>query len=224
MRHRVLVVGEHELLRLGIATILQSSDSFSVQEGLVRPCAALRQIAATNPHIVILDPFQPAARELNLLAEIRDRFADMRVLVLTDSTEAVNIDRAIQLRVNGYLLQSSPGKDLLSALEAIVAGRTYLHPDVSHALVTRELRAAPGYRAPGTSGNGMLTVRQEQVLRMIADGKTTQQMASSLGLSAKTIESHRVMLMNRLGIHHIPGLVRYALRHGYANLMAANDG
>lgn len=220
MKTRILVVDEHDLVRVGITAILSGHDEYLVHASVVPPRYALRQIAAQKPDLVIIDPHYQEAIDLKLLEEVREKYPALRLLVLTDSPNPANISRALQQRVNGYMFKSSPAADLPAAIDTITAGRTFLHHDASHALISAEMGAAFG---DNKNSSNTLTIRQEQVLRMIADGKTTRQMASALGLSAKTIESHRVMLMNRIGVHHIPGLVRYALRHGYANFEAAND-
>ncbi len=215
VKKRILIVDEQDLLRAGIAAVLADRAGYVVHDALVRPPQALRQIDALAPDLVIVDPFDDETRELSGLTEIRERHPALPLLVLTGKFGRGRVQRALNLRVNGYMLKSSPASDIAFAVDTIFAGRTFLHPDVSHVLINdQNAWGAGGSDAP-------LTARQEQVLRMIADGKSTRQIASILGLSAKTVEFHRVMLMNRLGIHHVPGLVRYALRYGYASGDAA---
>ena len=219
MKKRILVVDEQDLLLAGITAALSDRPDVVVHEALVRPQHAVRQIAAVAPDLVIIDPYNNETDGPALLVEIREMHPSMPILVLTMKSSANYISRALQLRINGYMLKSSPSRDLGYAIESIFADKTFLHPDVSHALIRADDLGPFGTRA----GNSALTGRQEQVLRMIADGKTTRQIAVKLGLSAKTVEFHRVMLMNRLGIHHVPGLVRYAMRYGYLESHASSE-
>jgi len=219
MKKRILVVDDQDLLRVGIATVLCDRPDIVVHETLVRPQHAVRQIATIAPDLVVIDPYGNEAEGPALLVEIREMHPTTPILVLTMKSAASDITRALQLRVNGYMLKSSPARDLVYAIESIFADKTFLHPDVSHVLIRSNDLKPFGTR----TGHSALTARQEQVLRMIADGRTTRQIAVKLGLSAKTIEFHRVMLMNRLGIHHVPGLVRYAMRYGYLNSQAVSE-
>lgn len=212
MKRRILVIDRQELLYAGIASTFSVHRNFSITRCAPNVTTALRQVAVQVPDIAILDPWQPDPEGCALLPELREKHPSLRLLVLTDNDNAAAVNLALQYRANGYMLKRSPANDLLAAVETLLDDRVFLHPDVSHALVS-ESRERENNRVT-------LTLRQEQVLRMIAEGKTVRQIASTLGLSAKTVESHRVTLMNRLGIHHVPGLVRFAIRYGYIKLDA----
>lgn len=209
MKKRILVIDQHELVHAGISQALEFDESYMVLPPATSLSVAIRQSAIQVPDIVILDPFQPEL--LDVLPTLREKYPDTGLLVLTNNDSPDNIHMALRQSVDGYVLKGAPLKDLARAIEAILRGEMFIHPSISHVLVDRQ-------------GSGKhefsLTRRQEQVLEMIAEGRTVKQIAKALGVSTKTIESHRVTLMNRLGIHHVPGLVHFAIRYGYVQLSA----
>lgn len=208
MMKRILIVGEHELLCMGLKAVF-ADRTFTIvtaedfNEGV-------RQLAAHSPDLLVFDPFVGGAEGRTHLLKLRQRFPGIPMLVLTESNNPVDIQHVLQQRVSGYVLKSAEVRDLMSAVDTILSGRTYFHPDVIHALFSHRDTVHPKDKE--------LTVRQEEVLRLVAEGRTAKQIASILGVTQKTVESHRVALMTRLGIHNTVGLVRYAILNGYVKL------
>lgn len=216
MKKRILIIDDHDFVRAGISAVLEPNGEYVVYGKPVTYDSAIRTIAAWPPDVVIIDPYYRDMESFDVVKNIKAKHPQLPVLVLTTRDSIDYINRAMRDSASGYMLKSSPVKDIAAALETILDNRIYLHPDVSHRLLRDSFSENTEDNGNG-NGNSHLTRRQEQVLRLIAEGKTTRQIAATLGLSVKTVESHRVLLMSRLGIHHVPGLVKYALKHGYVS-------
>lgn len=208
MNKRILVVDRYELVHTALAGLLSDSDDFVILPHSRSLKTAMRQIATQAPDLIIVDPDQEDTRAL--LPEVRESHPELRILVFTRNENPDDVRLALQQGVDGYILKSTSRRDMKEAVESVLGGNMYVHPSVSRALVQN--------RRDQVKGEQVLTSRQEEILTMIAEGMTVKQIAATLGLSAKTVESHRVTLMNRLGIHHVPGLVHFAIRHGYVKL------
>lgn len=209
MKKRILVIDQHELIHAGVSQALEFNEDCLVLPPAISLSAALRQVAVQVPDLTVLDPFQPEL--LDALPTLREKYPESGLLVLTNNDSPDDIRMALRQSVDGYVLKRAPLKDLARAIESILQGEMFIHPGISHVLVERQVSGRHEFS---------LTRRQEQVLRMIAEGRTVKQIAKALGVSTKTVESHRVTLMNRLGIHHVPGLVHFAIRYGYVQLSA----
>lgn len=210
MKKRVLVIDRYELVAAGVSKALAMHDNIVVLPCVASFSVAMREIAARVPDVIVIDPFQPDS--MDILLTLREKYPEPRLLVLTDNDNPEDIQLALQHGVDGYVLKCCSMRDLGNAIESVLQGEVFLLPKISHILLERRASEFSEFS---------LTRRQEEVLKMIAEGRTVKQIANSLGISAKTVESHRVTLMNRLGIHHVPGLVHFAIRHGYAQLSAS---
>lgn len=188
MPTRVLLADDHGLVRQGFRALLATLPDVEVVGEAANGREALRLIRALAPEVVLMDIAMP---ELNGL----------------DATEAYVIE-ALRAGAVGYLLKDADAGDLERAIRAVAHGERYLAPAVSHHVIERYLRAEPG------GATETLSPRQREVLQLIAEGRSTREMAERLNLSVKTIETHRAQLMQRLEIFDVAGLTRYALRIG----------
>jgi DNA-binding NarL/FixJ family response regulator len=169
---------------------------------------AIAAIEAHRPDIALLDINMPILNGLEAAKEIATRWPDVRVIMLSMHESEEHVSQALHAGVVGYVLKHADINELEIALRAVSRGSSYLSPAVSHYLM-RDFR-----QRVNNSGDPLdhLTPRQRQVLQLIAEGQTTQKIAHILGLSVKTVETHRAALMKRLNIYDVPGLTRYALR------------
>lgn len=206
MKKRILVVDRYELVHAAVSLALASRESCVLLPPALSLSAAMRQIALRVPDLIILDPYQPDTA--GILPTLRELHPRPGLLVLTENDNPDDVQLTLMQGVDGYILKSTPVRDLENAIESILQGQKFLHPRISHFLLDRRDEFS-------------LTKRQEEVLTLIAEGRTVKQIAGMLGVSAKTVESHRVALMNRLGIHHVAGLVQFAIRRGYLQLSAS---
>lgn len=207
---RVLLADDHALVRAGFRTLLESLPGVHVVADADNGREALRLIEEHRPDIVFMDISMPGLNGLEATARVAADFPSVRVIILSMHTNEEYVLRALQAGAAGYLLKDADPVELELALTAVARGDTYLSPPVSRHVIEEYVRRV-------TDGSGpleTLSPRQREVLQLIAEGQTTRQMAQMMSISVKTVESHRAQLMERLDIHDIAGLVRFAIRTG----------
>ncbi len=203
---RVVVADDHALLRAALRVLLRGLEGVEVIAEAADGVTGLRLVAELRPDVLLTDIAMPGLNGLELAARVAAEFPETRVIVLSMHRDEVYVREAEKAGAAGFLPKDAEVEDLARALREVARGGTYLHHEAP-----ARTPAAPG---PDEPAEDRLTPRQRDVLRGIAEGQTTKAIARSLGVSAKTVETHRRMLMDRLGIHDVPGLVRYAVRIG----------
>jgi two-component system response regulator NreC len=202
----VVLADDHEIVRHGVRALLER-DGVQVVGEAADGRAALQAVAALVPQIVVMDIGMPLLNGIDAAREIAALRAGTRVVLLTMFADTTYVLAALRAGVRGYVLKTEAAADLCRAIREAAAGRVYLSPAVSTAVVSRCL-------TPAEADADLLTRRERQVLQLVAEGRTTKEIGGLLGVSAKTAESHRVALMSKLDIHDTASLVRYAIRHG----------
>jgi DNA-binding NarL/FixJ family response regulator len=211
---RILLADDHQLVRAGLRSLLDSMDGIEVVAEAADGAEALRQIAQLAPDIALLDIAMPGITGIDVLREVRIKHPGTKVLLLSMYDSRDYVTSAIQAGAAGYLIKDSAVVELSQALAAVASGQTYLSPRIS-----RQLAEAISHPVP-LGATAELTLRQEEVLRLVARGRSSKEIARELTLSIKTIETHRAQIMDRLDIHDLAGLVRYAVRNG---LVSSDD-
>jgi DNA-binding NarL/FixJ family response regulator len=211
---RVLLADDHELVRACIRSLLEKLTDVEVAAEASDGREAIRLVEKHEPHVVLTDIAMPVLNGLELTRHLTDKFPKVRVIVLSMYSDEEHVYLALRAGAAGYLLKGAAREELELAIRAVAQGEMYLSPTVSKPIIMEY-----GGRATGeTSLVKRLSARQIQVLQLIAKGKTTKQVALELNISAKTVETHRMQLMDRLEIHDIPGLVRFAIKVGLVAL------
>ena len=206
MRARILLVDDHALVRQGLRSLLER-EGFTVVGEAADGLEAIQQTRTLLPDIVVMDISMPSENGLNAAREVHKSCPGVKVILLTQHSEEVYIADALEAGVAGYVLKSQVSNDLLHAIRQVLGGKVYISPGVSGAVLT-------AYKSRVDKKSDVLTLRERQVLQLIAEGKTTRDVASLLFISVKTAETHRSRLMQKLDIHETAGLVRYAIRRG----------
>ena len=207
---RVLLADDHTLIRAGIRALLEAAGVEVVAEsGDGRE--ALELIEKHTPDVALLDIGMPGMNGLEVARRIAKSSPRTRVVILSMHADAGHVRQALQAGVKGYLMKGAAVAELPLAIQSVMRGETYLTPKVSQAVVQGFLRDGEGQERPPQEG---LTARQREILQLIAEGRSTKEIAQVLDVSVKTVETHRQRLMDRLGIHDVPGLVRFAIRAG----------
>ncbi len=171
---------------------------------------ALELIKAHRPNIVLMDIAMAGLNGLEAAARVIKDFPGVKVIILSMHANNEYVVQALRSGASGYLLKDAATTELDIAIQAVSRGETYLSPAISKRVVESYLKGG----APQADPLSHLTSRQREVLQLIAEGKSTKEIAFLLNLSVKTVETHRTQLMARLDIHDVPGLVRYAMRMG----------
>jgi len=207
---RILLADDHTLVRAGIRSLVQALSGIQVVAEAGDGREALSLIEAHQPDVAVLDIAMPGLNGLEVAAQVADNFPYVRVIILSMHATEEYVLRALRAGAAGYLLKDADTTELELAIKAVTRGETYLSPAVSKH-VTEYVRRV-GQEAH--SALERLTPRQREVLQLVAEGHTTQEIACLMNISVKTVETHRTQLMERLDIHDIAGLVRYAVREG----------
>jgi DNA-binding NarL/FixJ family response regulator len=211
---RLLIADDHSLLRVGIRTLLDHLDGIEVIAEASNGHEALALIEQHRPDLVLTDIAMPGLNGLDVAERVSQDFPEIKTIILTMHSDEEYVCRALRAGAVGYLLKDSGIAELERAIRAIARGESYLSPAVSRRVISDYIRRT----GTDIQSTQLLTARQREVLRSIALGQTTKSIARILGISVKTVEAHRAQLMERLEIHDVAGLVRYAIRTGLATL------
>ena len=207
---RVILADDHTLVRAGIRSLLESIDGIEVVADCGDGREALDLIDEHRPDVAVLDIGMPGLNGLEVARRAAQASPQTRVVILSMYADPSYVRQALKAGVSGYLLKGAAVSELSLALKAVMRGEKYLTPKVSQTVVEGFLRDGDQDGDPIEE----LTDRQREILQLIAEGRSTREMAELLDVSVKTIETHRLRLMDRLGIRDVPGLVRFAIRAG----------
>jgi DNA-binding NarL/FixJ family response regulator len=216
-RIRILVLDEPGIMRDGLCALLASSEEFEVIGSFAEVGEARRALANAAPEIMVVDLSHPRDVGHQIIAETKSRHPGVRVLVLTFRKDDNVIDAALRAGADGYVLKNDSRNDLFMALRNIASGRGYISPSICGRVVSGYVQARDPNRARATA-RGELTERERQIMRLIAAGQRTREMAQSLSLSPKTVEKHRANLMRKLGLRNASAVAAYAIANGYVDI------
>lgn len=211
---RVLLADDHAMVRAGIRMLLEQLPDVRVVAEACDGRSAVEQTQRYHPDIVLMDITMPGLLGLDAARQIAARCPDVRVIMLSVHDNVEYVLEARGAGACGYLLKESGPDELHQALKAVMAGGEYLSQAVSRAKLDAYMRRLSGKVLSGRVLDAQLTQRQRQILKMIAEGATTLEIAQHLKISAKTVETHRSLMMKRLDIYDVPHLVRFAVRAG----------
>lgn len=212
---RILVADDHRLFRAGLHMLISEMEGIDVLAEAGSGPEALTACAAECPDLVLMDVAMPGMSGLETLEQIKESYPAVHVLMLSMLATEEHVMQALRLGASGYLLKDAAPAELELAIRAVMRGETWLSSAISRPVVEGYMARTAGDR-PHTEDP--LTTRQREVLRLIAEGKSTKEIAFTLGLSIKTIETHRMQIMERLDVHDLAGLVRYAIRSGLVSV------
>lgn len=213
---RVVVVDDHTILREGVCSLLALQDDIVVVGEASDGAEALELLDRTAADVVIMDMVMPRMNGLEATREIKCRWPDVKVLILSMYDDDAYVQQVIQAGASGYVLKRVATDDLVQAIREVYGGASFLHPPIAAKLIEDYVRRVRGDEA--TADQGPLTAREREVLTLIAEGNSNQEIADRLYLSRKTVESHRANIMRKLDVHEVTELVKYALRNGLIRL------
>jgi DNA-binding NarL/FixJ family response regulator len=212
----VLLADDHVLVRAGIRTLLEKIPNVKVIGEATSGREALEMVKTKTPDLVLMDIAMANLNGLEALSRITKDFPSVKVMILSAHANEEYVIRALRSGAAGYLLKDAATAELELAVSSVREGKTYLSPSISRATLDSYLERMGDVVSPLEQ----LTSRQREILQLIAEGKNTKEIASNLEISVKTVESHRLQLMERLHIHDVPGLVRFAIRTGLVSAEA----
>ena len=207
---RILVADDHEMVRKGLRTTLEARKGWVVCGEAADGREAVRMARELKPDIVILDLTMPELNGLDATRQICKTVSRTRVLILTMHDSEQLVHEVLAAGARGYVLKSDAGRAIYEAVESLSRGKPYFTSRVSEVLLRSFLEPESSVRE---AESGALTSREREIVQLIAEGKSSKEVASALGISPKTAETHRANLMRKLGIHSVSEIVRYAIRN-----------
>ena len=210
MTTTILLADDHRIIREGLRQLINSNDALEVIAEADDGEEAVRLAETAQPDLAIMDIWMPRLSGIDAIRRIASKARVTRCIALSMHDSRTYVEEALRAGASGYVVKSSAAEDLFEAITAVRAGRSYLSPAVAQQVV--EAITRPGDQS--ASAASALTGREREVLQLIAEGHSSKEIAGLLGVSLKTIESHRANLMEKLNIHKVSSLVRFAIRSG----------
>lgn len=210
MKTTVILADDHALVRAGLRMMLEANPHVSVVGEAEDGLKLLELTRQLQPQLVLVDIAMPRLNGLEAAERIVKDHSHTRVIILSMHQDEEYVRQALKVGASGYLIKDSAPAELALAIAAVTRGETYLSPAASKGVLSDYVNRLRNDQSPGST----LTPRLRQVLKLIAEGNSTKQIAQHLDLSVKTVETHRTLLMKQLDIHDVAGLVRYAMREG----------
>jgi len=206
-RIRILLADDHAVVRQGFRMILAEQPDMEIVGEAGNGREAVELAENLKPDIVVMDVSMPELNGIEATRRLGDSLPHTRVVALSMHKDSVYVREILRAGARGYLLKDSVAADLVSAIRAVAGGESYLSPAVSNAVLD-------DYRRHVTNPIDLLTSREREVLQMLAEGKTNKEIAVVLNLSVYTVDAHRGRIMEKLNLHSINELVRFAVRNG----------
>ena len=214
MALRIIIADDHRLIRQGLKSLLESQ-GFEVVGEAEDGRSAVKLVKKLDPNAVIIDISMPELNGIEATRQIQHETPQVKVIVLSMRSDRQAVLAAFAAGTSGYLLKESAFEEMVIAIKVALEGRTYLSPAIAHVLVRESIEQWSVSAEP--MGRG-ISSREREILQLVAEGRSSKEMAESLYVSVKTIETHRKQIMNKLNLHSIAELTKYAVREGVTSL------
>ena len=215
MKIRIVVADDHKIMREGLKALIDKQPDMEVaaeaQDGLTATKLARKLL----PHVIIMDIGMPEMNGIDATREIVAENKDIKIIALSMHSDRRFVLEMLKAGASGYLLKDSAFEELVTAVHTVMTGQSYLSPRITDIVVKEDLHTLPRNES---SAFTILTQREREVLQHLAEGKSTKQIASTLNLSVKTVETHRQQIMDKLQIRSVAELTKYAIREGITSL------
>lgn len=212
--HKILIVDDHTIMRDGLQALLSSDPNYEIVGTLADGKSAIQSVATLEPDVILMDLTMPGTSGIDAIKEIKRRNPRIRIIALTFHKEDKYIHATLEAGADAYVLKDDSRTELFTALSSVIRGKSYLSPSICD-------RVVAGYLAGGVDGNSetpsweVLTRREREVIKLIAEGMKTKEIATYLSLSPKTVEKHRTNLMRKLDLHSVSAVTVYAIQNGF---------
>ncbi|MDD4071962.1 MAG: response regulator transcription factor [Desulfobacterales bacterium] len=214
---RILIADDHKLMRDGIRSLLEKRDGMEVVAAAENGRSAVKLTRKLKPDVVIMDISMPDLNGIEATRQIISELPDTKVLALSIHSDKQFVSQMLKVGAMGYLLKDCTVDELTHAIYAAINSKTYLSPGVANTVIKDYVNLLA---ANDSSKASVLTAREREVLQLISEGRKTRQIALDLHVSIKTIETHRRQIMEKLNIHNVADLTKFALREGLTSLEA----
>jgi two-component system response regulator NreC len=211
---RILLADDHKIVRQGLRTLLEKEPDMAVVAEAENGRASVRLARELSPQVVIMDVGMPDLNGIEATRQLLAESPKIKVIALSMHSDRRFVVNMLKAGASGYLLKDSAFEELANAIRVVMANKTYLSPGVSD-IVIKDYVQGP---KPDNSAFSILTAREREVLQLMAEGKSTKQIADRLHVSVKTVETHRQQIMSKLDMHSVAELTKYAIREGLSSL------
>jgi DNA-binding NarL/FixJ family response regulator len=214
---RILIADDHALVRQGARVVLQARQGWRVVGEAANGHEAVRKALELKPDVAVVDIGMPELDGVEVARQIREGVPSTKVLILTMHESDQIVKRALDAGALGYVLKSDLTECLARAVKAVSEGKRFLTPKVSEIVLDGFLKTR-SLRQQGERAGTRITPRESEVIRLLAEGKANKEIAAQLGITVRTVETHRAKIMLKLGLHSLAELIHYAMRHGMATV------
>jgi DNA-binding NarL/FixJ family response regulator len=214
MKIKVLLADDHQIMREGLKALLEKATDIEVVAEAVNGRDALEKVLECRPEVAVMDLNMPEMGGIEATRRITETVSDTKVLVLSMVMDRSCVLESLKAGAKGYLIKDCAADELVGAIRSVAKGQPFLSAIIIDVLIQEDSTTIPEERRPESS---VLTTREREILRLISDGKSTKEIAFALGLSIKTIDTHRLKIMKKLNLFTIAQLTKYALREGFTS-------
>lgn len=215
---KVLIADDHTLFRGGLRKLLESMDGIKIVAEATNGLEAVKQVALTYPDVILMDLTMPEMDGLDATREIHAQFPKIAILLLTMHDNEEFLKKSLEYGATGYLIKNASTQELFLAIQTAAKGEPYFSSSLSRKMISKFLVNSHTPNLIDQNINSILSNREIEILRLITAGKPNKVIASKLSISIKTVEKHRNNIMQKLEIHNVVDLVKYAIRSGVAHL------
>ena len=211
---KIMIVDDHTIMRDGLQALLSSDPNYEIVGTVADGKTAIQSASSLAPDVILMDLTMPGTSGIDAIKEIKRREPGIRIIALTFHKEDKYIHATLEAGADAYVLKDDSRTELFTALSSVVRGKNYLSPSICD-------RVVAGYLAGGANGDSeapsweVLTRREREVIKLIAEGMKTKEIAAYLSLSPKTVEKHRTNLMRKLDLHSVSAVTVYAIQNGF---------
>jgi DNA-binding NarL/FixJ family response regulator len=211
---KILIADDHTILRAGVRSLLDAVPGFQVIGEADNGKDAIYQSGKLKPDLVLSDLSMPKSNGTEAIQHIKSRYPDIKILVLTVHKTEEHVHAALKAGADGYVLKDDTSEELINAISSIMLGKTYLSPSICSEVVLGYL--AEPEKEQALTSIGLLTTREREVMKLIAEGLRNKDVAEYLSISLKTVEKHRSNMMKKLDLHSASSITRFAIKNGLA--------
>jgi DNA-binding NarL/FixJ family response regulator len=215
MSTKVLIADDHKIVREGLRALIEKHETMEVVAEAENGLEAVRLVRKLQPDVVIMDLGMPEMNGIEATREVTAHNPKIKVIALSMHSDKRFVLQMIKAGASGYLLKDSAFEELITAIKTVASNKSYLSPKITDVVIKDYLQTLS---KGDVSAFSVLTVREREVLQLLAEGRSTKEIAGSLNVSVKTVESHRQQVMDKLNIHSVAELTKYAIREGLTSL------